>query len=42
MAPYVVGLQEIDRTQAALVGGKAAQLGELSRREGIRVPAGFA
>ena len=38
---YVLGLEEIDKTQVALVGGKGAQLGELSRIEGIRVPAGF-
>src|SRR5271170_6210154 len=38
---YVLGLGEIDRTQVALVGGKGAHLGELSRIEGIRVPAGF-
>jgi phosphoenolpyruvate synthase/pyruvate phosphate dikinase len=38
---YVLGLEEIDTTQAALVGGKAAHLGELSRIEGVRVPAGF-
>src|SRR4051794_8015620 len=38
---YVVGLQEIDETQVAAVGGKGAQLGELSRVEGIRVPPGF-
>src|SRR4051794_31228316 len=41
MGSYVLDLQEIDRTQVALVGGKGAQLGELSRIEGIRVPAGF-
>ncbi len=41
MGSYVVSFQEIDRTQFALVGGKGAQLGELSRIEGIRVPAGF-
>ena len=41
MGCYVVGFQEIDRTQVAVVGGKGAQLGELSRIEGIRVPAGF-
>ena len=35
---YVLGLEEIDRTQVALVGGKGANLGELSRIEGIRVP----
>jgi rifampicin phosphotransferase len=38
---YVLGLEEIDKTQVALVGGKGASLGELSRIEGIRVPAGF-
>ncbi|GMU04129.1 rifamycin-inactivating phosphotransferase [Corallococcus caeni] len=37
----VLGLQEIDQTQVALVGGKGAHLGELSRIEGVRVPAGF-
>ena len=41
MGCYVVGFQEIDRTQVAVVGGKGAHLGELSRIEGIRVPAGF-
>jgi phosphoenolpyruvate synthase/pyruvate phosphate dikinase len=38
---YVLDLEEIDTTQVALVGGKGAHLGELSRIEGIRVPAGF-
>src|ERR1700690_3196562 len=37
----VLGLEEIDKTQVALVGGKGANLGELSRIEGIRVPPGF-
>jgi rifampicin phosphotransferase len=37
----VLGLEEIDQTQVALVGGKGAHLGELSRIEGIRVPAGL-
>jgi pyruvate,water dikinase len=41
MGCYVLGFQEIDRTQLAVVGGKGAHLGELSRIEGIRVPAGF-
>src|SRR5215217_7629287 len=41
MGGYVLGFQEIDQTQVAVVGGKGAQLGELSRTEGIRVPAGF-
>ena len=38
---YVLGLEKIDDTQVALVGGKGAHLGELSQAEGIRVPAGF-
>src|SRR5918993_1184317 len=38
---YVLDLQEIDQTQVAVVGGKGAQLGELSRIEGIHVPPGF-
>ena len=37
----MLGFDEIDKTQVALVGGKGAQLGELSRIEGISVPAGF-
>jgi phosphoenolpyruvate synthase/pyruvate phosphate dikinase len=41
MSRYVVGLEETDRTQVALVGGKGAHLGELTSVEGIRVPAGF-
>jgi pyruvate,water dikinase len=41
MGRYVLGLQEIDQTLVAVVGGKGAHLGELSRIEGIRVPAGF-
>jgi phosphoenolpyruvate synthase/pyruvate phosphate dikinase len=38
---YVLGLEEIDETQVAVVGAKAAHLGELARIEGIRVPPGF-
>ena len=41
MGSYVLALEEIDQTQVALVGGKGAHLGELSRIAGIRVPAGF-
>ena len=41
MSRYVVGLEETDQTQVALVGGKGAHLGELSSVDGIRVPAGF-
>jgi pyruvate,water dikinase len=38
---YVRGFSEIDQTQVAVAGGKGAHLGELSRIEDIRVPAGF-
>src|SRR6187455_1263915 len=41
MGRYVLDFQEIDQTQVAVVGGKGANLGELSRIEGVRVPAGF-
>jgi pyruvate,water dikinase len=41
MRAYVLGFQEVDRTDIAVVGGKGANLGELSRLEGIRVPDGF-
>src|SRR3954454_17656265 len=41
MGSYVLQLGEIDQTQIAVVGGKGAQLGALSRIDGIRVPAGF-
>src|SRR5207342_2903767 len=41
MSSYVLGFHEIDKTQVAAVGGKGAHLGELSRIEGIRVPAGY-
>jgi phosphoenolpyruvate synthase/pyruvate phosphate dikinase len=38
---HVVDLREIDQTQVAVVGGKGAHLGELSRIDGISVPPGF-
>jgi pyruvate,water dikinase len=38
---FVVDLHEVDETHIAVVGGKAAHLGELSQIEGIRVPGGF-
>ena len=41
MSCYVLGFHEIDQTLVALVGGKGANLGELARIEGLRVPAGF-
>jgi pyruvate,water dikinase len=38
---YIVPLGDVDHSQAALVGGKAANLGELMRIPGIAVPPGF-
>ena len=39
MGRYVFNLREVDQAQVALVGGKGANLGDLSRLEGLRVPA---
>ncbi|HEY5555594.1 phosphoenolpyruvate synthase [Acetobacterium sp.] len=41
MYSLVLGFQDIDKTKLMAVGGKGANLGELSRIEGIRVPDGF-
>src|SRR5438876_3662790 len=41
MSSYVLGFQDIDKTKLLVVGGKGANLGELSKIEGIRVPDGF-
>ena len=41
MCPPVLGLHEVDRTQAGQVGGKGANLGELRKIAALRVPAGF-
>lgn len=41
MSSYVLGFQDIDKSNIMVVGGKGANLGELSRIEGIRVPDGF-
>jgi rifampicin phosphotransferase len=41
MGTCVLDLQQIDQTQVAIAGGKGAHLGELSRIDGVRVPAGF-
>ena len=38
---HVLALQDVDAMQVAVVGGKGAQLGALSRIEGVHVPAGF-
>src|SRR6516164_1519478 len=39
--PFVLPIEQIVATQLGSVGGKAAQLAELSRIEGVRVPPGF-
>ena len=41
MRRYVLGIDETDASQIAVVGGKGAHLGELARIDGVRVPAGF-
>ncbi|MEU4573376.1 rifamycin-inactivating phosphotransferase [Nonomuraea sp. NPDC023979] len=41
MSAYVLGFQDIDKTHLPLVGGKGANLGELSAIRGVRVPPGF-
>ena len=41
MSFYVFGFQDIDKTKLMVVGGKGANLGELSKIEGIHVPDGF-
>jgi pyruvate,water dikinase len=41
MTRYVLDFDEIDQNQVAIVGGKGAHLGELSRIDGIHVPPGF-
>jgi rifampicin phosphotransferase len=38
---YVLGFHEIDKTKVTAVGGKAANLGEITKIEGICVPDGF-
>jgi pyruvate,water dikinase len=41
LTKYVLNFNEIDKTKLLVVGGKGANLGELSRIEGIRIPEGF-
>src|SRR3979409_768364 len=41
MSSYVLGFQDMDKTKIMVVGGKGANLGEISKVEGIRVPDGF-
>jgi len=38
---FVFNFQDVDKTKLNVVGGKGANLGELSRIEGIHVPDGF-
>lgn len=39
--PFILTFSEIDKTTLPLTGGKAANLGELAKIEGIQVPPGF-
>jgi rifampicin phosphotransferase len=41
LTQYVLGFDEIDASAIAVVGGKGASLAELSRIDGVAVPAGF-
>ena len=41
MSAYVLGFQDVDKTKTSVVGSKGANLGELSKIDGIRVPDGF-
>jgi pyruvate,water dikinase len=41
MDSYVLRLEQIDRTQIGLVGGKAASLAELTHIDGVHVPTGI-
>lgn len=41
MGSYALGFQDLDKAKRMVVGGKGANLGELSKIEGIRVPDGF-
>src|SRR6185312_16035485 len=41
MPLYVLGFQQIDQSKLMLAGGKGANLGELTKIQGIQVPNGF-
>jgi pyruvate,water dikinase len=41
MNSYVLGFKDIDKSKLTAVGGKGANLGELSRISGVKVPEGF-
>ncbi|MFS0647321.1 hypothetical protein [Siminovitchia sp. 179-K 8D1 HS] len=38
MSSFGLGFQDMDNTKLMVVGGKGANLGELSKIEGIRIP----
>jgi pyruvate,water dikinase len=41
MGKYVIGFEEMNRSAILVVGGKGANLGELSKIDGVQVPGGF-
>jgi pyruvate,water dikinase len=41
MSSFVFHFQDIDKTSISLFGGKGANLGELTRIDGLHVPNGF-
>ena len=41
MNSYVLDFNDVDKTDIKIVGGKGANLGELSKIESVRVPTGF-
>ncbi|MCB2336840.1 phosphoenolpyruvate synthase, partial [Clostridium tagluense] len=41
MSSYLLSFKDIDKSKLEVVGGKGANLGELSRIEGLQVPEGF-
>ncbi|WP_233261624.1 PEP/pyruvate-binding domain-containing protein [Vitiosangium sp. GDMCC 1.1324] len=41
MSSYVLGFRDIDKTKISVIGGKGANLGEISKIEGLCVPDGF-
>ena len=41
VSSFVLGFQDIDKTKLKVVGGKGANLAELTRIKGIHVPDGF-
>ena len=41
MKPYVLDIRQADRTMLSSVGGKGANLGELTQMKELQVPEGF-